>query len=89
MKGICNAQAKKSPLTFIDLRLANMVHPDVAQDDPMLENLDELVSQEPDLARALAAVVTAADMLAQQAGIDLAAAIRARFEPPEGPVYSR
>jgi hypothetical protein len=81
-----------TPLTFDELRLANMVHRDVpvAISSPAQKTINEfaklpdlaqlLAARKEDIRRTLADMVIVADRLAAVASIDLSDAIRARFD---------
>jgi hypothetical protein len=73
-------------LTFAELRLATLLNADkpVVANSPILPDLtDILKTDKATLERALADMVIVADDIAATAGIDLAAAIRKRFDPTE------
>lgn len=70
--------ASQSPLTFDELRLATLVHKPTHElefTQAVMHGLDGAL-----LAGALADMVISADKMAAARGIDLAAAIRARFD---------
>jgi hypothetical protein len=73
----------KTDLTFAELRLANMLTPPKDTNISFTAELD--LAHENDLESALVEMVLVADKLAAQANIDLAAAIRRRFDPVGSP----